>query len=468
MASDVTASGISCNILVAPLQIMQSQPYRLCPRCGSPVRHIAASGVCARCLLEIGLSEASTMRRTDMPEERPADPACILGRVGHYELIEELAHGGMGVVYRARDLSLNRVVALKLMLEGQFAGERELTRFRGEAEAAARLDHPNIVPIYDSGEKDGRLFYTMKFMEGGALSQRLSAGNPPPVARWSAQIVVKIARAVHHAHQRGILHRDLKPGNVLLDAEGEPHLGDFGLAKWLEGADSQTLSGAALGSPGYMSPEQAAGRPERLTPATDTYSLGALLYHLLTGHAPFEAATALATMDRLLHQEPVPPRAIRPSVDPDLEIICLKCLEKEPTRRYESAAALADDLERWLRNEPIHAGATGKIGRLAKWAQRNPGNSTLVLISSLTVAILLVCQIITGICLARANTKIRAADARLNEYFGGLEWRVSDSPVRANENGVTAMDPDYGPLERGAISGVAILPCIDSANQDLP
>jgi eukaryotic-like serine/threonine-protein kinase len=466
VASHVTTSAFSCNALVTALQAMPSQSYRLCPRCGSPVRNIAASGVCARCLLEIGLSEASVAWQAHAPGGLRGTPASPLGRVGRYELIEELAHGGMGVVYRARDLSLNRVVALKLMLGGQFASEREVKRFKSEAEAAARLDHPNIVPIYEAGEEGGRLFYTMKFMEGGSLSQRLGAGAPPPDDHWSAQVVAKIARAAHDAHEHGILHRDIKPGNVLLDSKGEPRLSDFGLAKWLEGADNQTLSGAALGSPSYMSPEQASGQPERLTAASDTYSLGALLYHLLTGRAPFEAATPLATMNQVLHKEPVSPRAIRPGVDADLEIICLKCLEKEPGRRYDTSAALADDLERWLRNEPIQARATGTIGRLAKWAQRNPGNTTLVLLSSLAISVLLVSQTITGVCLARANMKIRTANERANPNFGGSGSCTPEIAAREKEN-AAATRVNYVREENPGITSAAILRSLEMANQSL-
>src|SRR6185503_5885118 len=253
-----------------------------------------------------------------------ADSAPSLGRFGRYDLLEEISHGGMGVVYRARDTALNRLVALKMILAGQFASEREVKRFRAEAEAAARLDHPNIVPIYEVGEQDGRPFFSMKFMEGGTLTERLAAGKAPLASREVAILLAKIARAVHHAHQRAILHRDLKPGNILLDARGEPQVSDFGLAKCLDRAESLTPSRSALGSPSYMSPEQATGQPERLTTASDTYSLGALLYQLLTGRPPFEAATPLATLEKVLHEEPLPPRAIRPNIEADLETICLK------------------------------------------------------------------------------------------------------------------------------------------------
>src|SRR6185369_12538879 len=209
--------------------------------------------------------------RTDVPGETRDETQPCLGRLGHYELIEEIAHGGMGIVYRARDLSLNRVVALKLILAGQFASERDVKRFRAEAEAAARLDHANIVPIYDVGEADGRPYYCMKFMEGGTLTNWISSAEYKPDPRHAVCIVLKIARAVHHAHQRAILHRDIKPGNILLDAAGEPLVSDFGLAKRLDQGDGLTLSGAAMGSPNYMSPEQAAGHSDRLTTATDTY-----------------------------------------------------------------------------------------------------------------------------------------------------------------------------------------------------
>ncbi|HXJ56528.1 MAG TPA: serine/threonine-protein kinase [Verrucomicrobiae bacterium] len=349
----------------------------LCQKCGSRLGHVAPGGMCAYCMLEAGLSEPMAWLHEDQhaAEEsllEPAQPAGAVRRFGHYELLEEIGRGGMGIVYRARDLKLNRVVALKLILSGQFASKREVERFRAEAEAAARLDHPNIVPIYEVGEQDGRPFYSMKFMEGGSLSAASSQAQPALSNRQAALLLAKIAHAVHHAHQRAILHRDIKPGNILLDASGEPHMSDFGLAKCLDRANNLTLSGATLGSPSYMSPEQAGSHDDRLTIAMDTYSLGALLYHLLAGQPPFQAETPLATLQRVLHEDPMSPKSLRPETDPDLQTICLKCLEKEPARRYASADALADDLERWLRHEPIRARSVTLAERLRKWARRNP------------------------------------------------------------------------------------------------
>src|SRR5262245_43795642 len=380
-----------------------------CRNCGSPLGRFAPGSLCARCLLEAGLSDSAFDGGSGERESITArQPAASLGRFGRYELLEEIAQGGMGVVYRARDTALNRAVALKMILAGQFASEREVKRFRAEAEAAARLDHPNIVPIYEVGEQDGRPFYSMKFMEGGTLTERLAASQTPLDSRQTAALLVKLARAVHHAHQRAILHRDLKPGNILLDAQGEPHVSDFGLAKCLDSAEGLTLSGAMLGSPSYMSPEQAAGKTERLTTASDTYSLGALLYQLLTGSPPFEAATPLATMKRVMEEEPRKPSALNPAVDRDLETVCLKCLEKDPQRRYASAESLADDVERWLRHEPIRARPSAPAERLGKWIRRNPGPAALLLISSLAIFAFLVGQTIMSIRLRRANNEVRA------------------------------------------------------------
>jgi serine/threonine-protein kinase len=276
--------------------------------------------------------------------------------------MDEIAHGGMGIVYRARDVTFHRTVALKLMLGGQLADEQEVKRFRAEAEATARLDHPNIVPVYEVGEQDGWPYFSMKLMEGGSLKERLATSAGPMEPREAAIVVGKVARAVHHAHQRSILHRDLKPANILLDARGEPQVSDFGLALCLDSAEDLTANEPQLGSPSYMAPEQVTGRSEQLSPATDVYGLGALLYHLLTGRPPFEAATPQTTVERVLHREPPPPRALRPEIPLTLETISLKCLEKDPRRRYASADALAEELEGWVRSEAIPAIGAGKTG----------------------------------------------------------------------------------------------------------
>lgn len=306
---------------------------------------------------------------------------------GDYELVAEIGRGGMGVVYRARQVGLNRDVALKMILVGELASPAAIERFQSEAEAVAHLDHPGIVPVYEVGQHAGQHYFSMRLLEGGSLAQALAAA-PGPADRarqqWAAQLVAAIARAVHHAHQRGILHRDLKPANILLDAQGEPHITDFGLARRVEGDSRLTQSGVLVGTPSYMPPEQASGQ-KVLSVAADVYSLGAILYEVLTGQPPFRAESPMDTILQVLQREPQRPRALNPVLERDAETICLKCLEKAPEKRYGSAAALADDLERWQRGEPLEARPAGPWERAVKWARRRPAAAALVALSGLVV-----------------------------------------------------------------------------------
>jgi len=296
-----------------------------------------------------------------------------------YELLKEIGRGGQGVVYRARQKSLNRTVALKVIGASRWASEAHLKRFRLEAEAAASLNHPFIVPIHEIGERDGCCYFSMNLVEGGQLDEVVRR-KPIPI-RGAAQLVAKLARTVHYAHEHGILHRDIKPGNILLDAEGEPHLTDFGLARLVETESDVTRSTDVLGTPSYMAPEQAGSDGAAITSATDVYGLGAVLYQLLTNRPPFAGRTTYETVRLVLETDPRQPRLLNPKVDRDLSTICLKCLEKDPRRRYPSALALAEDLERWLGREPIRARPAGFVTYGRKWLQRNP--TTAVAVASL-------------------------------------------------------------------------------------
>src|SRR3989441_5626182 len=299
----------------------------------------------------------------------------MLGQLGDYELLEEIGRGGQGVVFRARQKSLNRIVAVKVISLGQWATKAHLKRFRREAEAAASLDHPGIVPIYEVGERDGQCYFSMKFVEGGQLDEVVR--RAPMSIRQGAELIAKVARIVHYAHEHRILHRDIKPGNILLDAKGEPHLTDFGLARLVESESTVTRTMEVLGTPVYMAPEQAVGNNVAVSGVTDVYGLGAVLYQLLTGQPPFAGGTTYETIKLLLDTEPRQPRLLNPKIDRDLSTICLKCLEKDPKRRYSSALTLAEDLDRWLKHEPIQARRTGVFTRGKKWVRRNPASALL-------------------------------------------------------------------------------------------
>jgi tetratricopeptide (TPR) repeat protein len=347
---------------------------------------------------------------------------------GDYELIRELARGGMGVVFEARQVSLNRPVALKMILTGVLALEDDRRRFRLEAEAVANLDHPHIVPVHEVGEHAGFSYFSMKLVPGGSLATRLSEFIDRP--RDTARVVATIARAVHHAHQRGILHRDLKPSNVLLDAEGAPHVVDFGLAKRTETGAELTASGAVLGTPAYMAPEQAEGKRGQVTIATDVYGLGAVLYTLLAGKAPFGGDSVIETLEQVKLRVPDPPSGAKREVARDLQTICLKCLEKDPARRYESAEALAADLERYLCGEPIAARRVGRMERAWLWAKRRPA------IAALSAAIVLAVIAGTSAVIAvqaRANRTLRTKNTELAKTNKLLDQQRSRAAAREQQ-----------------------------------
>jgi WD40 repeat protein/tRNA A-37 threonylcarbamoyl transferase component Bud32 len=353
-------------------------------------------------------------------------PAAELPRIryfGDYELLEVIAHGGMGVVYKARQVSLNRVVALKMILRGELATPVDVARFQAEAEAAANLDHPHIVPIYEVGEHNGQQYYAMRYIKGTSLRCR-----PRSDVRQEAALVATVARAVYHAHVRGILHRDLKPANILMDTAGTPFVVDFGLAKRVDVERSLTESGALVGTPRYMAPEQAAGRKD-LTIAADVYSLGVVLYERLTGQTPFTGETVTEILRQVRETEPPRPSSITPGLNRDLETVCLKCLEKDPAKRYESAEALANDLERWLRGEPIQARPVGQAERLWRWCLRNPAIATAVV--SIILTLLCSTSVTTYFALeaSRRAEQARVAERQKDEQLVLAEQRAYDMQI---------------------------------------
>jgi serine/threonine-protein kinase len=352
-----------------------------------------------------------------MPLLAPANTPTIPG----YEILGELGRGGMGVVYKARDKRLGRLVALKLILAGVGAGEEDRVRFQREAEALASFQHPNIVQVHEVGQANGMPFCVLEFLSGGTLLGRLT--REPVSARGAATLAEAMARGMHHAHERGIIHRDLKPSNVLLADDGTPKIGDFGLARRLDGDGEQTRTGAILGTPNYMAPEQATGNPHALGPATDVYGLGAILYDMLTGRPPFRGETAGDTLHQVITEEPVPPARVNRRVPRDLETICMKCLEKEPARRYTSAGDLADDLRRLIDGRPIQARRVGLIERSVKWARRRPAAAGLIALSALTVLGLLG----AGVWYTRSESAARAEAERLHAEARREQRRAADN-----------------------------------------
>jgi tRNA A-37 threonylcarbamoyl transferase component Bud32 len=344
-----------------------------------------ASEVVASVFQQVGCSIEEKVETTAFLDASTSPPTVELRKRGAwptptlpgYEILGWLGAGGMGVVYKARQCSLNRVVAVKLIRPDVLSGPRARARFRREAEAAARLRHLNVIQVHEIGEYDNQPYAVLEYVDGRTLAQ-LSVAGPLPV-QDAAELVEKLARAVQHAHDNGVLHRDLKPANVLVAADGTPKIADFGLARWLGSANEQTATGDVLGTPSYMAPEQASGQLTQLAPATDVYSLGAILYELLTGRAPFRGRTLLETIEQVRSQEPIPPRRMRKQVPGELETICLKCLAKEPRDRYPSAAALAEDLQRWLAGKPIQARPKGWLQRVRQRVRPHRAKVALVL-----------------------------------------------------------------------------------------
>jgi WD40 repeat protein/predicted Ser/Thr protein kinase len=344
-----------------------------CPTCGGALSADAVEGLCPKCLGRLAFSALGAGGETSE-----------LRRLGDYELLEEIARGGMGVVYRARQLSLNRIVGVKVMLSGPFSGADSVRRFQNEAEAAAALRHPNIVTIYEVGERDGTHFLAMEFVEGRNFSE-LVRDQPLP-ARRAAGYLRTIALAMQHAHECGVLHRDLKPSNILLDVFDQPRVTDFGLAKFLDRGAEATVPGSVLGSPNFIPPEQAAGKFSEIAAPADVYSLGAILYHLLTGRPPFQGEGLHEILEQVQTSEPVPPRKLNPSVPRDLQTICLKCLQKEPARRYATARALAEDLELFLAGKAIRARPVSPAEAVWLWCRRRPALAGLIVAFHLALA----------------------------------------------------------------------------------
>jgi serine/threonine protein kinase len=404
------------------------------------------------------LTRQSTPRRAGTPR-----------RIASYEILSELGRGGMGVVYHGHDLKLKRDVAIKVVLAGGHAGKVEFARFQTEAESVARFNHPNVVKIYEVGEDRDLPFLALEYCPGGSLDDRLESS--PPNFRESAELIALISDAVEHAHQSGIIHRDLKPANVLFAADGTPKLTDFGLAKKIGDDDSYTRTGSILGSAAYMSPEQAGGNTREVTPAADVYALGAILYRLLSGHIVFEGANDLETIRMIVGGAPVTIRRFRPSCPRDLETICLKCLEKDPSARYASAAALAEDIRRYLRGEPIHARPASPLEQLVSWCRRNPLPTSIAVLSIVMLATLAGILAWMSYRNFRVLETIQAREMRVQELRGQilhLDEVLTASALLASHTGDLAWETRYRQYEPQLTAALAeAIELVPAAKSDL-
>jgi serine/threonine protein kinase/Flp pilus assembly protein TadD len=398
----------------------------------------------------------------DAPLSRSAAAAPSPPKGEEYEILGELGRGGMGMVYKARQLRLNRVVALKMIRAGLHADPGDLFRFQREAEAVAQLRHPNIVQIYEVGDRHGLPFFSLEYVGGGSLQKQLDGTPRPP--RQTAELIETLARAMDFAHKQGIVHRDLKPANILLTEDGTPKITDFGLAKRLEEADSgQTGTGAILGTPTYMAPEQAQGKNRLIGPAADVYALGAMLYDLLTGRPPFKGETIMDTLQLLQTTEPVPPTRLQPKVPRDLETICLKCLQKEPARRYSTALELAEDLNRFLNHQPIKARQTSLAERTWKWARRSPAAAALSVLSAFTVVALTT----GGWLLARSESERAHVAQTLKVQADEAREEAENEQKRAETNLYRAFDSGDQLFQRIAQEALLNQPAMERVRRDL-